>query len=197
MIPKRIVRFLFECFKYGLISKEILEKINKNLFSFDNYSKEDPNLVKCIYLFVSNLPYIYNSLISENKEAYLNKLNTANNILKSNPIKLKTIQYKNKGVIDYLEKMIDCLLTAIKENKLNSDFILDLNDLENGDNEWKKHENDQDEEYIRNLGNLHASLAHVFESELTNKLNIEVKTNKYLTFEFSLMKIYLKTNKIL
>jgi hypothetical protein len=174
MIAKRIIRFLYECFKYGLINKEILEKINSKIFNFDNYSKEDPNLLKCLYLFVANFPFIFNSLNCENRELYLNKLNTASILLKTNPLKLKTNQCRNRGDFDYLENMTENFLLAAKANKLDSNLILDLTNLDNSNNEWKKPEKDQDEEFLRNLSNLHASLAHVFESDLTDKLNLEV-----------------------
>lgn len=174
MIPKRIIRFLYECYKYGLISKEILENFSTKIFNFDNYSKDDPNLIKIIYLFVSNFPYIFNSLSNEDKEIYLSKLNDANSLLKNNPLKTKTNQYRNKGDFDYLENMIENFILASKENKLNSELILDLSGLENSDDEWKMPQEEQDEEYLRNLNNLQISLNHVFESDLSDKLNLEV-----------------------
>ena len=184
MIPKRIIRFLYECFKYGLISNEILALFNKKIFHFDNFDKEDPNLLKCLYLFVSNFPYIFNSLSNENRDLYLDKLNEANTLLKNNLIKTKTSQYRNKGDFDYLENMTENFILAGKENKINSDLILDLSELENSDNEWKMPQEDLDEEYLRNLNNLHTSLSHVFENDLSDKLNLEVKIIIFSVFLF-------------
>ncbi len=175
MIPKRIIRFLYECFHYGLISKEILEKFNNKIFAFETYASEDPNLLKCIYLFVSNFPYIVNSLSKEDKESHIKKITEANNLLKNNLLKSKTNQYRNKGDLDYLENMTQNYLLAAKENKLNSDLILDLSGLDDKDCEWKMPLEEQDEEYVRNLNNLHVSLSHVFESDVAGKLNLEVK----------------------
>jgi len=183
MIPKRIIRFLYECFKYGLISQEILAKLNSKIFEFDKYAKEDANLLKCFYLFLSNVPYIFNSLIGEIREKFINKLIEVNNLLRNNPLKSKTDQYRNKGDFDYLENMSETYLAAAKENKLSSDFILEFSDLGNKDFEGKMALEDlQDEENIRNLNNLHMSLNHVFESDLVEKLNLEVKF--FLIFKF-------------
>jgi len=173
MIPKRIIRFFYECFKYELLNKQLIEKIEDKYFDFDNFDKHDINMIKNIYLFVSNFPYVFNIINSEEKEKYLNKINKAKDLLKNNFSKSKIDQYKNKGDFNYLENMIENYIDFAKENKFNSELILDLSEINISDNSEK--ESEEEKEYRRNLGNLHNFLNHTFENEMPDKINLEVK----------------------
>ncbi len=173
MVPKRIIRFLYECFKYELLNRDIIDKVENKYFNFNNFEKDDKYFTKIIYLFVSNFPYIYDNVNSEDKEKYLNKLIEAKNLFKNNFSRIKLDQYKNKGDYDYLEIMIENYIESAKENKLDSYLMLDLDKIDFSENNEKDQEDEN--EYKRNLGNLHTSLKHAFERNLPDKINLLVK----------------------
>ncbi len=109
-----------------------MDHINESILNFSNYENDGSSLIKIIYIFSINFPYIYTTLENkDDKDAYLNKLEIAKKALKkkNNENSLSNFS-KNYGDFDYLTNLIDTFLSAGKENKIKSDFIMDLNYLE-------------------------------------------------------------------
>lgn len=183
MIPKRIIRFIYESYKYGLINKEILEKFDKRIFNFNENENDDIYQFNLAYLFTSNFPYIYNSLSSECKEEYLMKLINAKNLIKNNISKSQMEKYRNKGDFYHLEIMVENYIALANENKLHSDLILDIKDIISSEEELENFDDKEDGEFTRNLNNLYASLNHIFDSDMPQVLILNVIKSFFSNFD--------------
>jgi len=182
MIPKRIIRFIFESYKYGLINKEIFEKFDKRIFNFNEFENDDIYQLNLAYLFTTNFPYIYNSLSLEFKEEYFMKLISVKNLIKNNISKSRMEKYKNKGDLNHLETMVEKYIESANENKLKSDLMIDLKDIFASEEDLENFDDKEESEFTRNLNNLHASLNHIFESDMPQALILNVINSIFVIF---------------
>lgn len=142
-----------------------------------------------VYLFTSNVPYLFNSLSEqEERDEILNKLGKAKSMIKKNLEKINPTWnvYRNKGDYNYLDNMIDTFLKLGKENKINSEFLFDLKDFETIDDQPQDNENKEAEasDLENNLSYLHSCILEVFKDNLSNKINLQVNDFIYKIFVF-------------